>query len=1304
MEATNSSKTNSKRISFCKDSLGSIDYPNLLEVQLKSFRDFFAINSPNYKNDGEGLAKVFKENFPIEDPGGNYVLHFVDYTVGSPRHTPIECIKNSTTYSVPIRVKFRLVQTHEDAKSYENIEQEVFLGSVPYMTPSGSFIINGIERVIVSLIHKSVGVFFSQTSHAADVAIYSARVIPFQGSWIEFSVSANGVIYAYIDRKKKICLATLLRAIGYPTDKDILDIFNLAVEIDASKDVLSQYIGSKLGARVLQTIETDIVDESTGEITSEISSEVLLERGTVINDQSIDIILKSGVKSICICRDENDLLNYNIIYNTLDKDSSNSEIEAAHKIYKKLRGADAVDDQVAKDTVHNLFFSTSRYDLGEIGRYKINKKLNLNVPADTMVLTKEDIIEIIKHLIYLVNTKSQTDDVDHLTNRRIRTVGEQLYIQFNIGLARLARVIRDRMNVRDSEDFKIVDLINTKPFANVVNAIFSNSSPLSQFMDQVNPLAEVTHKRRVSSIGPGGLAKDTRVGFEARDVHYTYAGRLCAIETPEGPNIGLISHLALCSHLNSKGFLETPYRKVENGVVDVTGATHYLAVEEEDVCNIAQSTTHVDPITGSILDQRVKVRHRGELMLIDPDQVHYMEVASNQIVSLSTSLVPFLEHNDASRALMGANMQRQAVPLIRPQAPIVGTGMEKHVVTGFKGVQFAEKDGIVKYVDASKVTVQYERSFEERLCSFEEDTKTYDLIKFYGTNQKTCINYKPIVKQGDIVREGQCLTEGYATDNGELALGSNFKVAYLAWRGYTYEDAIVVSEKLVRDDILTSLHIEEYSLDIRDTKLGPEEFTSEIPNISEESIRNLDENGIVRVGALVNEGDILIGKLTPKGESDPTPEEKLLKAIFGNKAGEVKDVSLKLPASITGVVVDTKLLSRSVVAFGDSDKTTKMAKLKKEKESLKKAHSLKLKKLRLSILEKLVSILNKETSLGISHKFGDVLISKGVEFSASVIEKNLFPEKNIYRDETSYNVPEETDLISDVAVGEWVNNAQKNEFISHIIANYSIARNNLIRDYNRDKYQLEVGDELPFGVLRRAKVYIAQKRKIKVGDKMAGRHGNKGIVAKIVKEEDMPFLADGSRVDIVLNPLGIPSRMNLGQLFEAALGWAGLELNRKYATPVFSGATEAEVNNELKQANIPSFGKVDLYDGLTGVKFDQKVTVGVAYMLKLNHMVDDKMHARSTEDYSLITNQPLKGKSQKGGQRFGEMEVWALQGYAAAYTLREMLTIKSDDVIGRAKAYEAIVHGKNIPEPGLPESFKVLLHYFRGLNLDVDTY
>ncbi len=1303
MKINNNVKTNDDRISFCKDSLGEISYPDLLEIQLKSFRDFFAIDSCNSKNTEQGLSKVFKENFPIDDPGGNYILHFVDYTVGSPRHTPIECVRNSTTYSVPIRVKFRLVQTHDDAKSYDNIEQEVFLGSIPYMTPSGSFIINGIERVIVSLIHKSVGVFFSQTPSTSEIPIYSARVIPFQGAWIEFSVSANGVIYAYIDRKKKICLATLLRAIGYSTDKDILDIFNLAIEVEASKDALNQHVGSRLIARIVNIWRDDIVDESTGEITYEEKSEVILERGTIINEQSIEIILKSGVKSICIARDENDLLNYNIIYNTLDKDTTNSSLEAAHKIYKKLRGSDAVDDQVAKDTVNNLFFSTSRYDLGEIGRYKINKKLNLDIPADVMVLTKEDIIQIINHLIYLVNTKSPTDDVDHLTNRRIRTVGEQLYIQFNLGLARLARVIRDRMNVRDSEDFKIVDLINTKPFANVVNAIFSNSSPLSQFMDQVNPLSEITHKRRVSSIGPGGLAKDTRVGFEARDVHYTYAGRLCAIETPEGPNIGLISHLALCSHLNSKGFLETPYRKVENGKVDTSGNLIYLSVEEEDLCNIAESTTKLD-VEGKIVEQKVKVRYRGDLLLIEPEQVHYMEVASNQIVSLSTSLVPFLEHNDASRALMGANMQRQAIPLLKPQAPIVGTGMEKHVVTGFNGVIFAEGSGVIKYADASKIVVQYERSEEEQLVSFGDDTVTYDLIKFYGTNQKTCVNYSPVVKQGDYIKEGQFLTEGYSTQGGELALGCNLKVAYLSWRGYTYEDAIVLSERLVKDDVLTSLHIEEYTLDIRETKLGAEEFTSEIPNISEDAIKNLDVNGIVRVGAVVHENDILIGKLTPKGESDPTPEEKLLKAIFGNKAGEVKDVSLRLPASVSGVVIDTKLLSRSVISSTDLDKASKMAKLKKEKELLKKSHSHKLKKLKSQLLDKLTKLLTGETSLGVCHKFGDILIAKGIVFTAINIEKNLFPEKNIYRDETSYNVPEEADLISDLIVGDWVKNPDKNNAIAQILKNYLVARNNLIRDYNRDKYSLEVGDELPFGVLKRAKVYVAQKRKIKVGDKMAGRHGNKGIVAKIAREEDMPFLADGTRVDIVLSPLGIPSRMNLGQLFEAALGWAGMELNKKYATPVFSGATEAEVNNELKAATIPMFGKVDLYDGLTGKKFDQKVTVGVAYMLKLNHMVDDKMHARSTSDYSLITCQPLKGKALEGGQRFGEMEVWALEAYAAAYTLREMLTIKSDDIVGRTKAYEAIVHGKNIAEPGLPESFKVLLHYLRGLNLDIDTY
>ena len=1269
-----------------------IDYPDFLDVQLKSFKDFLQIETPAERRSNEGLFKVFSENFPISDSRENFVLEFIDYVIDPPKYSVDESIDRGLTFSVPLKAKLRLSCNDEDNEDFETIEQEVFLGNIPYMTEKGSFIINGAERVIVSQLHRSPGVFFAQSKHTNGTKLYSARIIPFKGSWIEFATDVNAVMYAYIDRKKKFPVTTLLRAIGYGSDKDILDLFGLSEEVKAEESTLKEYVGRKLAARVLRTWTEDFVDEDTGEVVSIDRNEVLLERDSVLSQEDIDTILESGTESIILHREDVNITDYSIIYNTLQKDNSNSEKEAVEQIYRQLRNTEAPDEQTARDIIQSLFFSDKRYDLGEVGRYRINKKLNLEIDSDVRVLTTEDIIKIVKYLIGLINSRAVVDDIDHLSNRRVRTVGEQLYSQFGVGLARMARTIKERMNVRDNEDFKPVDLINARTLSSVINSFFGTNQ-LSQFMDQTNPLAEVTHKRRMSALGPGGLSRE-RAGFEVRDVHYTHYGRLCTIETPEGPNIGLISSLCVHAKVNNMGFIETPYRKVGEGKVDMSGDVLYLTAEEEDTHNIAQANAPLEQ-NGQFVNETVKARYEGDFPVVEPGQVSYMDVAPNQIVSVAASMIPFLEHDDANRALMGSNMQRQAVPLLRPQAPIVGTGLEARVALDSRSLVLAEEDGVVDYVDGKKIVLRYDLTDEQKLISFDGDLKTYNLTKFRRTNQDTCVNLKPIVLKGDRVKKGQPLCEGYATENGELALGRNLQVAFMPWQGYNFEDAIVISERVVRDDIFTSIHIEEFELEVRDTKRGEEELTSEIPNVSEDAVKNLDENGIIRVGAEVKEGDILIGKITPKGETDPTPEEKLLRAIFGDKAGDVKDASLKASPSLRGVVIDTKLFSRP-----KKDKDLR-AKSKKEVESLKSAYKKDLLGLRAKMINKLVDLLEGKTSQGIKHKFGDEILSKGVKFSRANIENNLFPEKNIYRDESNYNVPEEANLIGDLIIENWTADEHVNEMVFEMVKNYNQTRNEKTAHFKRERFTLEVGDELPAGIVQLAKVYVAKKRKLKVGDKMAGRHGNKGVVAKIVREEDMPFMEDGTPVDIVLNPLGVPSRMNIGQIYETVLGWAGLKLGKKYSTPIFDGATLDEVDNELKEAGLPDFGRAVLYDGLSGEKFDQKVTVGVIYMLKLGHLVDDKMHARSIGPYSLITQQPLGGKAQFGGQRFGEMEVWALEAFGASNILREILTVKSDDVVGRAKTYETIVKGEPMPEPGIPESFNVLLHELNGLGLKI---
>ncbi|MEO9485869.1 MAG: DNA-directed RNA polymerase subunit beta [Ekhidna sp.] len=1282
---------NNTRINF--SSIKSvIDYPDFLDVQLKSFVDFFQLDTPAERKEGEGLYKVFMENFPITDSRENFVLEFVDYTVDPPKYSIQECIERGLTYSVPLKAKLRLLCNDEENEDFETIEQEVFLGNIPYMTEKGSFVINGAERVIVSQLHRSPGVFFAQSKHTNGTLLYSARIIPFKGSWIEFATDVNNVMYAYIDRKKKFPITTLLRSIGYGSDKEILDLFGLSEEVEATAKDLKKVIDRRLAARVLRTWTEDFVDEDTGEVVSIDRNEVVLERDSIITEDDIQTIIDSGSKSIIVHRKDVNIAEYSIVYNTLQKDNSNSEKEAVEQIYRQLRNTEAPDEQTARDIITSLFFSDKRYDLGEVGRYRINKKLGIDTDWDRRVLTTEDIILIVKYLIGLINSKAVVDDIDHLSNRRVRTVGEQLYSQFGVGLARMARTIRERMNVRDNEDFKPVDLINARTLSSVINSFFGTNQ-LSQFMDQTNPLAEVTHKRRMSALGPGGLSRE-RAGFEVRDVHYTHYGRLCTIETPEGPNIGLISSLCVHAKVNQMGFIETPYREVGKGTVDMSGNVKYLTAEEEDTHNIAQANAPLSD-KGKFLNDKIKARFEGDFPLCSEDEVTYMDVAPNQIVSVAASMIPFLEHDDANRALMGSNMQRQAVPLMRPQAPIVGTGLEERVALDSRALIRAERNGVIEYVDANKITVKYDLDPEEQVITFNDSVVTYDLVKFRRTNQDTCINLKPIVQKGEKVNQGQALCDGFATEKGELALGINMQVAFMPWQGYNFEDAIVISERVVREDIFTSIHIDEFELEVRDTKRGEEELTSEIPNVSEEAVKNLDENGIIRTGAEIKEGDILIGKITPKGESDPTPEEKLLRAIFGDKAGDVKDASLKASPSLKGVVIDTKLFSRP-----KKDKDVR-ARAKKEVELLKNRYGQQLSEARAIMLDKIAQLIEGKTCQGIKHKFGEEVMSKGVKFSKKNIEANLFPPKNKYRDESNYNVPEEANLISDLIIENWVTDDAINEAIFMLIKNYMGYRNDISGHFKRERFTLEVGDELPAGIVQLAKVYVAKKRKLQVGDKMAGRHGNKGVVAKIVREEDMPFMEDGTPVDIVLNPLGVPSRMNIGQIYETVLGWAGLKLDRKYATPIFDGASEEEVQNELKEAGLPSFGRTYLYDGLSGERFDQPVTVGVIYMLKLGHLVDDKMHARSIGPYSLITQQPLGGKAQFGGQRFGEMEVWALEAFGAANVLQEILTIKSDDVIGRAKAYEAIVKGENMNKPNIPESFNVLIHELRGLALEI---
>mgnify|MGYP002777097048 CR=1 FL=1 len=1279
----------SERLNFAKVK-HTVDYPDFLDIQIQSFKDFFQLETSAEYKTKEGLYKVFAENFPITDSRENFVLEFIDYHIDPPKYSVDECIDRGLTYSVPLKAKLKLSCNDEDNEDFKTIEQEVFLGNIPYMTERGSFVINGAERVIVSQLHRSPGVFFAQSKHTNGTKLYSARIIPFKGSWIEFATDVSNVMYAYIDRKKKFPVTTLLRAIGFGSDKDILDLFGLSEEVPADKNTIKKVVGRRLAARVLKTWTEDFVDEDTGEVVSIDRNEIMLERDHVIKEEDLDIIIESGSKSIILHREDVNVIDFAIIYNTLQKDNSNSEKEAVEQIYRQLRNAEAPDEATAREIIQNLFFSDKRYDLGEVGRYRVNKKLGLNIGMDVRVLTTEDIVSIVKYLIGLINSRAVVDDIDHLSNRRVRTVGEQLYSQFGVGLSRMARTIKERMNVRDNEDFKPVDLINARTLSSVINSFFGTNQ-LSQFMDQTNPLAEITHKRRISALGPGGLSRE-RAGFEVRDVHYTHYGRLCTIETPEGPNIGLISSLCVHAKINSMGFIETPYRRVDGGKVVVNETIKYLSAEEEDGHYIATASSEIKA-DGSFDLNKIKARYEGDFPVVEPEKLTLLDVAPNQIVSVAASLIPFLEHNDANRALMGSNMQRQGVPLLRAEAPFVGTGIEGRIAKDSRTLITAEGDGVIDYVDARKIVVKYDLTEDQMFVSFDNEYKTYNLIKFRRTNQDTCINLTPIVKRGERVTKGQILVEGYATNNGELALGRNLQVAFMPWQGYNFEDAIVISERVVRDDIYTSIHIEEFELEVRDTKRGEEELTSEIPNVSEEMVRNLDENGIIRVGADVKEGDILIGKITPKGESDPTPEEKLLRAIFGDKAGDVKDASLKANPSLKGVVIDTKLFARA-----RKDKDLK-GKSKKQLDALREKYSADLLAIRSIMIDKMVSVLDGKTCQGIKHKFGDEILSKGVKFNRKNITENLFPEKNVYRDESNYNVPEEVNLIADLILENATTDEKLNKMLIELVKNYYIKRNEISGKFKRERFAIEVGDELPTGIVKLAKVYIAKKRKLKVGDKMAGRHGNKGVVAKIVRDEDMPFLEDGTPVDIVLNPLGVPSRMNIGQIYETLLGWAGKKLGKKYATPIFDGATEDQVFNELKLAGLTP--KTNVYDGLTGQKFDQPVTVGVIYMLKLGHLVDDKMHARSIGPYSLITQQPLGGKAQFGGQRFGEMEVWALEAFGASHILQEILTVKSDDVIGRAKAYEAIVKGENLPKPNIPESFNVLVHELRGLALEL---
>lgn len=1248
-----------------------LPYPDFLEVQLKSFRDFLQLDTPPEKRNNEGLYKVFAENFPIADTRNNFVLEFLDYYIDPPRYTIEECLERGLTYSVPLKAKLKLYCTDPDHEDFATEIQDVYLGPIPYMTESGTFVINGAERVIVSQLHRSPGVFFGQSTHANGTKLYSARIIPFRGSWIEFATDINNVMYAYIDRKKKLPVTTLLRAIGLESDKDIIEIFGLAEEIKVNKTNLKKAVGRKLAARVLKTWIEDFVDEDTGEVVSIERNDVIIDRETVIEEEHIDEILNSGVQNILLHKEDATSSDYSIIFNTLQKDTSNSEKEAVQFIYRALRNAEPPDEASAREVIQNLFFSEKRYDLGEVGRYRINKKLDLGTSMDVKVLTKEDIIAIIKYLIELINSKTDVDDIDHLSNRRVRTVGEQLYNQFGVGLARMSRTIRERMNVRDNEVFTPIDLINAKTISSVINTFFGTNA-LSQFMDQTNPLAEITHKRRLSALGPGGLSRE-RAGFEVRDVHYTHYGRLCPIETPEGPNIGLISSLCVYAKINDLGFIETPYRKVEDAKVNLNNdEVVYLTAEIEEGKIIAQGNAPLNP-DGTFIRERVKARLDADFPVVAPGEVQLMDVSPTQIASIAASLIPFLEHDDANRALMGSNMMRQAVPLMRSEAPIVGTGIEGQLIRDSRTQITAEGAGVIEYVDARVIRIRYDRTEDEEFVAFEDAVKEYHIPKFRKTNQSTTIDLRPICNAGQRVVKGDILTEGYATERGELALGRNLKVAFMPWKGYNYEDAIVLNERMVRDDILTSVHVDEYVLEVRETKRGMEELTSDIPNVSEDATKDLDERGIIRVGARVVPGDIMIGKITPKGESDPTPEEKLLRAIFGDKAGDVKDASLKASPSLKGVVIGTNLFSRAAKKKKSKSANAQLPILDEEYEEKQTA-------LRDVLVGKLMTLTAGKTSQGVKDFLGSELIAKGAKFTATTLKDINYDTINL---------------------SKWTNDQHKNDLIRQTIVNYLRRSKEIDAELRRKKFDISIGDELPSGIMQIAKVYIAKKRKIGVGDKMAGRHGNKGIVSRIVRQEDMPFLADGTPVDICLNPLGVPSRMNLGQIFETVLGWAGRELGEKFATPIFDGATLDDLNEWTDKAGLPRYGKTYLYDGGTGERFDQPATVGVIYMLKLGHMVEDKMHARSIGPYSLITQQPLGGKAQFGGQRFGEMEVWALEAFGAAHILQEILTIKSDDVNGRSKAYEAIVKGEPMPTPGIPESLNVLLHELRGLGLSI---
>ncbi len=1264
-----SSNKSAQRVNFASIQ-HPVDFPDFLDVQLKSFKDFMQLDTPSEKRKNEGLYKVFMENFPIHDTRNNFILEFLDYFIDPPRYSIEECLTRGLTYNVPLKAKLRLECTDPDHVDFDTSVQEVYLGQIPYMTPSGTFVINGAERVVVSQMHRSPGVFFSESVHNNGTKLYSARVIPFKGSWIEFATDISNVMYAYIDRKKKLPVTTLLRAIGYETDKDILSLFGIAEEMKVNKTNLKKNLGRKIAARVLKSWIEDLVDEETGEVVSMERYEVVVDRDEELTEENAELILESGAKNILLTKESEGGLDYSVITNTLQKDPSNSQKEAVYHIYKQLRSQDPVDETSAQEVINSLFFSDKRYDLGDVGRYRINKKLKLDISEDIKVLTNEDIASIITYIVALKNGKATVDDIDHLSNRRVRTVGEQLYQQFGIGLSRMARTVRERMNVRDNEVFTPVDLINAKTISSVVNSFFG-TNPLSQFMDQTNPLAEITHKRRLSALGPGGISRD-RAGFEVRDVHYTHYGRLCPIETPEGPNIGLISSLCVYAKINDLGFIATPYRKVKDGKVDFTKAgIDYYTAEAEEEKTVAQGNAPLRE-DGTFQNDTVKSRYGSDFPVVSPDEVDLMDVSPMQIASIAASLIPFLEHDDAHRALMGSNMMRQAVPLIHSDAPIVGTGLEGQLVRDSRTQLVAERDGVVEYVDAAEIRIRYNYTEDELFTRFDSDTVTYRLPKWRKTNQSTTIDLRPIVFKGDKVKKGQLLTEGYSTENGELALGRNLVVAYMPWKGYNYEDAIVLSERMVSEDYFTSVHVDEYNLEVRETKRGMEELTSDIPNVSEDATKDLDERGIIRVGARVHPGDIMVGKITPKGESDPTPEEKLLHAIFGEKAGDVKDASLKANPSLSGVVIDTHLYSRAVKTKNSRVTLREVKKRLTEEEESEKKELLDI------MIDKLSVLTAKKVSQGVTDTQGIVVLSKGAKFTKAALKQLELHEVN--------------------GTG-WTSDEHTNTLIAELLRNYNNKVKKIESDYRRKQFDATLGDELPNGILQNAKVLIAKKRKIQVGDKMAGRHGNKGIVSKIVRREDMPFLEDGTPVDICLNPLGVPSRMNLGQIFEAVLGWAGAKLGTKFATPIFDGATLDDLNTWTDKAGLPRYGTTYLRDGETGERFDQPATVGVTYFLKLGHMVDDKMHARSIGPYSLITQQPLGGKAQFGGQRFGEMEVWALEAYGAAHTLQEILTIKSDDVVGRSKAYEAIVKGTPMPKPGIPESLNVLLHELRGLGL-----